>query len=57
MLYKLGMSEKHSYFKENAIYFSLMLTILLTFLKNTERCLYDSIILMFSREEYMYNCN
>jgi len=55
--YKRGMSEKYSCFKENIVYLSLMLTIILTFFKNAESCLYDTIILMFSREEYMYNSN
>lgn len=51
------MSEKYSYFKENAVYFSVMLTILLTFLKNAEECLYDTINLMFSKGAYTYNSN
>lgn len=56
-LYKHGTSEKYSYFKENTIYFSLMLTILLISFINTQGCSYQTIILMFSRGEYMYNFN
>lgn len=56
-LYKHGTSEKYSYFKENVIYFSLMLTILLTYFINTQGCSYETIILMFSTGEYVYNFN
>lgn len=52
------MCDKYSYFKQNTIYFSLMLsTRLLIVVQNRKGFLCQTFILMFPRGEYTYSSN